>query len=200
MTAGWARTAKIVSLMLNPSFWTGGFLVFLAVRLEPAGLKRWLFGGLALTFTALVPIGLLFVMKAKGLLSDVEMSVRSERDLVYRACTVSYLVGATALFAAGAPWPMWGLVALHVPYSLLLARLNQRWKVSIHTTGIAGILAAALVLFGTGALPLVLSLIAAGWGRWAAGAHTLGELISGAAIGFVLTGGGLVLIQLLLAA
>lgn len=200
MRPGWKRTGQVVSLILNPSLWTGGFLVFLAARIEPVGTKQWLVAGLGLTFTGLVPIAILFALKSKGLLSDIEMSVRTERDVVYKTCAGSYALGAAALYSVRAAWPIWGLVALHVPYSLVLAWLNRSLKVSIHTTGIAGVLAAALVLFGFGAWPLTAVLVAAAWGRWAAGAHTLAELASGAAIGFVLTGGGLALLQRVLAA
>ncbi len=189
------RVAEAISFVLNPSLWTGGFLVLLAATFGPVGARRWVAAALGLTFTGLVPVGLLFVLNAKGHLSDVEMSIRSERGIVYKACAGSYAVGAAALYLVGAPWPMWGLVMLHVPYALLLAVLNRRWKVSIHTTGLAGMWAAALVLFGLNAWWLAIVLVAAAWARWAARAHTVGELTSGATIGFILTGGGLFLFR-----
>ena len=126
------------------------------------------------------------------------MRNRSEREIVYLACAGSYVLGAISLYSIGTAWPVWGLVALHVPYALVLAAANRRWKVSIHTVGLAGVFAAALVLFGIRALPLIGILVLGGWARWAARAHTLGELVGGATIGFLLTGCGLHLLRIVL--
>jgi len=197
MSAGRSRAAAAVSLVLNPSMWGGGFVAVLAAVFVPPGLVRWIAAALGLVFVAAVPVGLLFALKALGQLSDVEMRVRSERDVVYLWCAVSYGVGAVLLRLVGAAWQVWGLVALHVPYALVIAAVNRRWKVSIHTAGLGGVLAAGLVFFGMRASPLAAALLVGGWARWAAGAHTPGELAAGAAIGFVLTGGGLELLRLL---
>jgi len=195
-TAG-SPIGDAISLALNPSLWGGVFVAFLAFRFEPTGGARWLAASLGFVFVALVPVGLLFALKAAGHLSDVEMRDQGERGAVYLACAASYTVGAIALYWLDATWPVWGLVGLHAPYALVLAALNRRWKVSIHTTGLAGLAAAGWVLFGAAALPLVVIPVIGGWGRWAARAHSLAELTWGAAIGFVLTGGGLLGLRIL---
>ena len=125
------------------------------------------------------------------------MREQDERGTVYLACAASYVAGAATLFSVGTTWPVWGLVGLHAPSALVLAALNRRWKVSIHTAGLAGLMAAGLVLFGTAALPLIVVPLVGGWARWAARAHSFAELAWGAAIGFVLTGGGMFGLRLL---
>ncbi len=172
--------------------------MFLAVNFEPSKLRGWAAAAVAVVFVSLVPIMVLFALRARGRLASVEMRERSERELVYFICAASYAAGALTLYALGSPWAVWGLVALHVPYALCLAALNRRWKVSIHTTGFAGIWAAGLVLFGMAGMPLALLVVIGGWGRWAAGAHTLGELTAGTLVGFVLTGGGLQIVRVLM--
>ncbi len=180
-----------VSLAMNPSVWGGAFVAFVAWRLEPPGPGRWLAAGVGFLFVAVVPVGLLFALKAAGRLTDVEMRDRHERGMVYLACAFAYAVGAVVLYALRTTWPVWGLVALHAPTALALALLNRGSKISIHTAGLAGLAAAGLVLFGPSALPLLAAPIAGGWARWAAGAHTLAELAWGAVIGFLVTGGGM---------
>lgn len=186
-----AGSAKVVSLMANPSLWAGGFVVFLALYFEPSNLGR--LGAASVGFASLsaVPIALLFVFKRAGLLSDIEMTKRPERGIVYGAAIGSYTIGALLLFLADAPWPVWGIVAVHVPASLILAVLNRWWKVSIHSAGLAGILAAALMLFGAAAWPLAFVVVIGAWARWAAGAHTVAELAMGAIVGATLTATGL---------
>jgi hypothetical protein len=188
-----------VSIALNPSLWSGAFVAFLALRLEPPGVGRWVAAMLSFAAVAAVPVGLLFLLKALGRLDDVEMRDRSQRGVVYLACAGSYAVGAAALVAIGSSWPVWGVVVVQAPAALALAAVNRRWKASIHAAGLAGILAAALVLFGLQALVLAPLPIAGAWARWAAGAHRGVELALGGAIGFGLTWGGLCALRLLVA-
>jgi hypothetical protein len=194
------RAAAVVSLGLNPSLWGGGLVAALAARFEPPGPIRWVAAALGFVTVAVLPIFLLFALKAAGYLSDVEMRRQDERGLVYAWCAAGYAAGALGLQALGVTWPVWGVVALHAPYALALAALNRYVKVSIHAAGLAGVATAGVVFFGSCAWPL-LSLPAAGaWARWSARAHTPGELMIGAAVGATLTGGGLTLLRCLLEA
>ena len=178
-----SRTARLVSLLLNPSVLTGGFFLVLIHRYEPAGPHQWLIGGIAILFTLLIPIGVLFVFKARGLLSDVEMRDRSERAPVYFACAASYLIGLVLFIAIKVSWPLMALMALLVPSALALAVFNHWWKVSIHTTTLAGLAALGLAFFGPAALLFALVVPLAAWARWAAGAHTVRELTLGVVLG-----------------
>lgn len=181
------RFPDLLSLLLNPSVMMGGFFCILAVEFERAGRLRILHALLAVAFTSLVPVGILFVLKARGKLSDVEMRVRSERDLVYLICATGYGIGAWLLYALGADWRLWGLLALHVPNTLILIVFNRRLKVSIHAMVITSLYAAALMFFGVRAAPVGILVIAAAWARWRAGAHSIAELVCGILIGGVLT-------------
>ena len=197
MTERRLAVADAASLALNPSVWGGAFVVFLALRLEPRGWARWVAALLGFAAVAVAPVGLLFLLKAWGRLDDVEMRSRSQRRVVYLACAGSYVAGAAALLAVRSSWPVWGVVAVQAPAALVLAAANRRWKVSIHAAGLAGIAAAALVLFGTAGLALVPLPIAGAWARWAAGAHGRSDLVLGAVIGFSVTWGGLLVLRLL---
>jgi hypothetical protein len=199
MTARVRTAADRVSLALNPSLLTGAFFVILAWKFEPTTIARFRAGGAAFIFATLVPIASLFALVAVGRLSDVEMRIRSERDVVYGVCLASYALGALLLFAIGASWPLWGFMALQVPVTAVLGLVNRRWKVSIHATAIAGLCAAGVVFFGRWAAPALLLLPLAAWGRWAAGAHSGRELIVGAALGAASASAGIALLRFLVA-
>jgi hypothetical protein len=183
VTARRPRVPDVVSLLLNPAALTGGFLVVLVRAFEPAGGRQWLVGGGAVLFTTLLPLGLLFVLKAKGQLSDIEMRVRTERTRVYLWCAGSYALGLAVVLALHAAWQLTALLALLLPTALILTVLNRWWKVSIHTSTLAGLATLGVALFGPGALWFALVVPLAGWARWAAGAHTTGEVFSGIALG-----------------
>jgi hypothetical protein len=169
--------------MLNPSLFTGGFFLLLVEYFEPQGTRRWLIGTTALVFTMLVPLGVLFVLEATGRLSDIEMRIRSERTRVYLWCSASYFLGLCLFMALGTAWQLTAVMALLLPSALILSLLNQWWKVSIHTTTLAGLATLGIGVFGVAALPLVLVVALAAWARWAAGAHTPGELLIGIVVG-----------------
>ena len=180
------RFSDLLSLILNPSVWTAVLACFFAVRYEPQGVRRIAFAVFAVLILAVIPVGQLFLLKAKGRLSDLEMHVRTEREAVYRLLAAEYGAGALALFAAGARWPLWGLLAVHVPNTLLLVLINRRLKISIHTMVLTCALAAAMVFFGPGVAPLGLAVLAAAWARWDAGNHTPAELAAGILLGGML--------------
>ncbi len=184
MTRRPLRGPEVVSLVLNPSLLTGVFFVILAIRFEPES-RRWELAGWAVLFATVLPITSLFVLRARGLLSDVEMRVRSERQTVYAVCALGYAAGAGLLASMHAAWPLTGLMTLLLPNALLLLLLNRYWKVSIHATTLAGLATAAVILFGPGAFPVIGLVPLAAWARWAAGAHTPGELLVGGGLGTV---------------
>jgi hypothetical protein len=189
------RFPDFLSLLLNPSVMMGGFFCLLAVEFEHAGRLRIVHALLAVAFTSLVPVGILFVLKAQGRLSDIEMRVRSERAFVYLICAAGYGIGAWLLYATGADWRLGGLLALHVPNTLFLIIFNRKLKVSIHAMVITSLYAAALMFFGMRAAPVGILVIAAAWARWSAGAHSIAELGCGMVIGGVLTPVEIVLLR-----
>jgi hypothetical protein len=184
---GQLRVSDFVSAFLNPSVLTGIFFCLLAAHSEPAGASRVIHNIIGVTFTIAIPVGLLFLLKALGRLSDVEMRVRSERSLDYGLCAAGYGVGAGLLWITGAPWPLWGLLALHVPNTLALIIFNCKLKVSIHTMVLTSLSVAALMFLGRAWAPVGLLVPAAAWARWDAGNHTVKELFWGILIGGLLT-------------
>jgi hypothetical protein len=195
LRSGELRASDLVSLILNPSVLTGVFFCLLAARSEPPGARRILHDVMGVTFTAVLPLGLLFLLKDRGRLSDLEMSVRSERTLDLGLCTAGYGLGAGLLWIADAPWPLWGLLALHVPNTLLLIAVNRHLKVSIHTMVLTSLAAAAGMFLGAGWLPAALLVPAAAWARWDAGNHSVKELLWGALIGGLMTPAEIVILR-----
>lgn len=184
---GGLRASDLLSLLLNPSALTGAFFVLLAARFVRPGTGRILYDAIGVAFTTAIPLAVLFFLRSRSLLSDVEMRVRSERALVYGIGVATYALGTGSLWIAGAPWPLWGLLALHVPSTLLLLAMNRRLKVSIHTMVLTSLAVAAVWFLGAGWAPVALAVPAAGWARWDAGNHTVRELLWGALVGAGMT-------------
>lgn len=200
MTAAWnsqAGAAMAVTVVTNPSFLSGFFFVALAMSFVPVG-SRLMVALVGAGFASIVPILTVIALRYAGLVTDLALPERAERPVVYAACTLVYAIGAAFLFTIGAPWQVWGVMVLHLPTMAVLSVLTRRAKVSIHTTGIAALWSASVILWGPPALPLGLVLPAAAWGRWMLGAHTRYELATGTLVGLVSTGGGLLLLRIFL--
>lgn len=187
LRSGELRASDLISLVLNPSVLTGVFFCLLAARTEPPGARLAVHVVLGVAFTAVIPVVTLFMLKSLGRLSDVEMRVRPERSLVFGIGAATYGLGAALLWITKAAWPLWGLLALHVPNTVLLLAVNRRLKVSIHTMVLTSLAAAAGMFMGTGWLLAILLVPAAAWARWDAGNHSVEELVWGVLIGGLMT-------------
>ncbi len=184
---GGLRASDLLSVLLNPSALTGVFFVLLAARYARPGDRLILYDAIGVAFTAVVPISMLFFLRSRGLLSDLEMRVRSERSLVYGIGAATYGLGTVSLWITRAPWPLWALLALHVPNTLVLLAVNRRLKVSVHTMVLTSLAVAAVWFLGAGWVPAALTVPAAGWARWDAGNHSVKELLWGVLIGAGMT-------------
>ncbi len=197
MTPAWnsqAGAAQAVTVMTNPSVLSGFFFVALAIRFVPVG-SRLMVALVGAGFASIVPILTVIVLRNSGLVTDLALRKRAERPVVYVICSLVYAIGAASLVTMGAPWQVWGVMVLHIPTMAVLLVLTRRAKISIHTTGVAALWSASLILWGPAALPLGVVLPAAAWGRWALGAHTRHELAAGALLGLVSSSAGLLLLR-----
>jgi hypothetical protein len=188
-----AGTAQAVTVMTNPSFLSGFFFIALAMSFVSVG-SRLMVALVGAGFASILPILTVIALRNAGLVTDLALRERAERPVVYAACALVYAAGAAILITIGAPWQVWGVMVLHLPMMAVLSVLTPRAKISIHTTGVAALWSASLILWGPVALPLGVVLPLAAWARWAVGAHTRHELATGALLGLVSTGAGLLLL------
>jgi len=170
------RVAELVSLAFAPQIYGGA-----------VGLTLWLSAGgsfdalavLILTLTVL-PLLSILVSVRKGEV-DIFVSEREKRGKYYLLSLLSYL--------AGLAYTLWRGYALYatlcLSYTLSAATLAAvtvalKWKISVHTAGIAGPTTALVCALGPECSPLFLLLIPVAWARYELKAHTLGQLVAGA--------------------
>jgi membrane-associated phospholipid phosphatase len=177
------RVAEIVSLVFAPQVY-GGI----------AGVAIWLGRGggfdvpivLALTLTVLplLPI----VISAKRGETDIFVSEREKRWKYYLLSILSYMLGL-----AYTAWRGYALyAALCLSYALSAAALAAitvalKWKISVHTAGIAGPTTALVRALGLECAPLFLLLAPVAWARYELKAHTPGQLVAGAIVAAAVT-------------
>ncbi len=143
---------------------------------------KWLF--LTTFFTVLAPILLTFWLYATERISDLDISVREERERVFGMFVGLYLAGTLVLYALHAPPMIVATMAGYTAAAGLMQYITRYWKISAHAVGITAPLVVLVALYGEQPLPFLLLIPIVGWARVYLKAHTLLQVCAGVALGF----------------
>lgn len=198
------RLASAISYTLNP------------LILPPIAfvLTQWHFGAggkelvwtflVSLVFFTLIPFANVIRMVRHGEAATLEVREQEARKKPLMVGIVSYILGLVTLaFTTQTAVMLVVLIAALFPLNAaLILLINRRWKISAHISSLAGFVSGmvfiALVAW-RGPLPETVPVLTAGtmapllllvpplmWARVRAGAHTVGQVVAGAAFGLFL--------------
>lgn len=196
------RVATAIGFLINPLVLPPiSFGLVLAHFGATGGEIAWIVT-VAVVFFGLVPLGYIGWMVATGRARSVEVRERGKRTGPLAAGVIGYLVGIVVMALTGTTAvPLIVALALTFPVNTLVVLLiTLRFKISIHVVAVAGFVAGLLfvALAPWPGLPepaflRVGAVLAAGlmvplvmWARVHAKAHTLPQVLLGAAFGFAL--------------
>lgn len=179
----WTDVARIFSTVCNPFLTSLALFVILAgARSQgPNGFWKLLFN--SIFFTSIGPMLYIFYLYATDKISDLDMSVRHERQQVFWAFTVFYVLGTLDLALIHAPAIMTAAMAAFAASTLLVQYITRFWKISTHALGITAPLVALMYLFGREPLPFVILIPIVGWARVYLKAHTPLQVVAGTLLG-----------------
>ncbi len=148
---------------------------------SPIGLGPWLnpfssamIGIMTLALLPFLPI----LHEVRAGRTDLDVSDSKKRIPLYILGLISYLIGA-AVFLVLNSRVMFVIAFAYVCVASATFIITLVWKISTHTTGVAGPITALAFVFGPWALILhVLSLMMV-WSRVKLGAHTLNQATAG---------------------
>lgn len=191
------RLAKIMSAVFSPII-VPTYGVFLAIwasvlSYNPAS-TRWMVVGMTFLLTGVIPMLGIYVLYRTGRITDPGLNARGERAVPYIITGVCYL--ACAFFLYNVKAPLWLVMlpaggALAVGVSIVV---NHWWKISAHLAAMGGVVAELFrIAVDRVALPgvewwIVGAVLATGLlatSRVVLGRHTLGQVLSGTANGFL---------------
>lgn len=197
------KAAHVLSLLLHP-VWMPTLALFLAFRIDPhltftfSAEGQRVILGMVFIMTALFPIASMIMLWRSGLVSELAMPRRSERIMPYLLTLVYF--GMAYYLLRRTPNSSTTLSLFTGMFVALAADLliTWRWKVSLHMTGIGGLIGmvTGLMLVHGVSTPLfpVLLLVAGALGtaRLLVTDHTPAQVYAGAAIGMAATFGCIV--------
>ncbi|MCH7769600.1 MAG: PAP2 family protein [Bacteroidetes bacterium] len=181
------KLARIIStIFVPPSFIIIIFTLF-AFHLETEPEQRYITILVALIFGFISPIVLFLHYRNKGKIIDLDASIKEERTVPMSISVIFFIVGLLLLIAFNVNIVSIAFWFCYISNTLITIIINKNWKISAHTMGAAGPLAALTFLFGTIALVFLVVVVLVGWSRIQLKCHSIGEVIAGGIFAFIST-------------
>jgi membrane-associated phospholipid phosphatase len=183
----WRDLARILSTIFNPFLTALALFVILAEISAKDTLDFWRLLFLSTFFTSIGPMLYVFWLYATDRISDLDMSVRREREMVFSVFVVFYLCGAVALWLVHAPRLMIAAMLGYFVSTLVVQYITRYWKISTHAIGITAPLTALTLLYGRQPMPFLVLIPMVCWARVYLRAHTVMQVVAGAALAICTT-------------
>ncbi len=178
----WRDLARILSTVFNPFLTSLALFIILAHASARDTVDFWRLLLLSTFFTSIGPMLYVFWLYGTDRISDLDMSVRHEREAVFGAFVVFYLLGTIALWVTQSPRLMIASMAAYTISTLVVQYITRYWKISTHALGITAPLVVLTLLYGNQTLPFWVLIPMVGWARVYLKAHTVMQVIAGAAL------------------
>ena len=173
--------ARAVTNALNP-FAIFTVLYALVALTEASVLRGILYLALELISAAAVA-GYVLFMRRRSRVGDFWISARAERLVPALFLLAAFVALLVALILFDAPQNLFLLTLSMGLASATVALITLLWKASAHCTVAGHAAAAGLLLLGPLAIVFLLALPLVLWSRVALKAHTLSQVLAGAAVG-----------------
>ena len=162
-----------------PSVATGGMLCAAAV--QPAS-RGWLCAGLYVLLAVLGPLLVLFWLMGRGQVSDLDVTLREERQKPFLAALSGAALAWGALYMLAAPPLLVHFAAAHTLVIGMVLGITLYWKISVHSAGAAAVATLVLTILESKSLAVMPVLLVA-WSRLYLGRHTLPQVLAGGILG-----------------
>jgi hypothetical protein len=179
------RLARWISILFDSSVLSIPiFLAFGWIEAGPSGL------GWAIRILAIVtgfPLAYLLIGIKRGFVSDMELSVRSERPRFILISLASDVLALVILRFLDGPYLLSLIVLTYFFLAVTMLTISSFWKISMHMAGVGGFSTALVFVFGAPALWAFISLPLVAWARLHRRKHTPAQLVAGALAGALVT-------------
>lgn len=189
-------TAKIISYVFSPLAMPF-FSVLLAFTVDPylasyfSSESKVAIYSVMLLNTFIVPTLLILYLKRLKIISSLDVENRRERFIPFAITLILYVVTYILLRKSPLPEIVYSMVAACILALVLAFLITLTWKISIHMTGIGGVIGAMCALFEMHMFFPVLVLAGLillagfiGTARLVLNVHTLAQVIAGVVLGF----------------
>lgn len=174
--------ARALSTIFNPFLNATVLFILVSHAFSKTTGQFWILSAIGVGFFLLAPLGYVLFLYLTGAISDFDITDRDERQRVFAAFVLMYLAAAIVLTILHAPIQLIAITWGYWATALATMIITRWWKISTHAFGIAGPFAVMFVLFKWQPLPYAALVPLVCWARVYLRAHTIGQVLAGAAI------------------
>lgn len=180
--------SRSIADMSSPPVLSAFFFAFICINFIPDPITALRVFAVCFVAYSLLPILFLLGAYAIGFIPDVHLYKKKDRNRAFPAIAVFYLAGLMVLYKIGAPELIIGLAFSTLAIILIIWWVNIFYKISIHMSGISGMLVGLFFIFGAHTVTAFVPFLPlAGWVRYKNKVHSLSELTVGAITGASVT-------------
>ncbi|MEU9827317.1 phosphoesterase PA-phosphatase [Micromonospora chersina] len=177
------RLARLITEVLAPGVLVTALPLVAAARVSRSPQQFLLWGGTALLFCAVIPVGVIVHGVRRGRLTDRHVGDRTQRARPLLTGLASVAVGTALLAALRAPAELFAVIVVIFVVGAACTLVNHWWKLSIHAAVAAATTAVLVLLFGPALHVGWLLVATVGWSRVVLRDHTWPQVVAGAATG-----------------
>jgi len=181
------RIARHVSNILAPATISLPFILLVAFYQAQDKLSALLFACITLFFLSVGPLLYIIIGVRLGILSDIDVSRRSQRVGPFIFGIISATIGWIILSLTDGPRNLQTVMIITVFSGIIMMVITLWWKISMHASSLGGVATVLTVLYGAVMLPLFVLLIFVSWSRVVLRRHTIPQVIAGSLAGIVLS-------------
>lgn len=178
----WRDLARIISTIFNPFLTAIALFMILSHVRARTTEEFWWMLFLSTFFTSIGPMLFIFWLYATDRISDLDMSIREEREKVFGVFVIFYLLGTVTLWLTHMPRLLIATMAGYTLATIVVQYITRYWKISTHALGITAPLVALSLLYGRQPLPFLALIPSVCWARVYLKAHTIAQVIAGATL------------------
>ncbi|MGZ6365528.1 MAG: hypothetical protein ACXWPS_06125 [Ktedonobacteraceae bacterium] len=181
------RIARHVSNILAPATISLPFILLVAFYQTQDKLSALVFACITLFFLSVGPLLYIIIGVRLGILSDIDVSRRSQRVGPFIFGIISATIGWIILSLTDAPRNLQTVMIITVFSGIIMMVITLWWKISMHASSFGGVATMLTVLYGAVMLPLFVLLVLVSWSRVVLRRHTIPQVIAGSLAGIVLS-------------
>jgi membrane-associated phospholipid phosphatase len=176
----------VSTIFVPPSFTIIIFTIF-ALYLETDFTKILVTILVALIFGFISPIVLFLHYRKRGKIVDIDASIKEERTVPMSISIIFFIIGFIPLLLYKVNIISIAFWFCYISNTLIAIIINKKWKISAHTMGASGPVAAVTFIFGPIALMFLVISVLVGWSRIQLKCHSFGQAMAGGIFAFIST-------------
>lgn len=186
------KLAKLITNVISPPLVSVVGLFALAASISDRSVWYWTF--FFVFVLVILPTSYTIWLYKTGRVTAIFLPVRENRIKVIYSMILFNAIGLIVMLVGKAPFVLTAFAVVGILQSTMILLITKYWKISAHTTGIAGLTVFLTGIFGWSGAPALLMIPLVSWARVRLDSHSFWQVIGGVILGTVFIGTATVLL------